>query len=379
MRIFSYGSNMCFTRLHSRVPSTKFVTIGKLQSYTLLLNKRSRKDHSGKANAFLTNNEADYVLGAIFEIVDNEKYLLDVAEGLHHGYDEIILPIETDGGEIINAQMYIANPAAIDNELIPFDWYLNYIITGAQDYNLQEEYIAKLQAIQTVYDTNIERREDYYRIMQQHRLYKYCKSNNTEDYKVNLEIHEAGHVVARLLNCYNIPAQGSEAFDKIEIKNELDSGNVRIKSLFTDEELNYFNPGNYLNKVETRNKLLKEASIKLAGVAAECALNNRPVPITLSSPNLYKDIVDDFITAQRCVTNIMLLDEIKYGTLGYEEQHDRLGMEILHETISHFKNKTVVKGVSRLSNILKEKPLLEKEDLTSVIYELGEILKPFNV
>lgn len=164
MLIFAYGSNMNLNRLIKRVPSAVKVTNAFLPGYKLICNKVS-KDGSAKANIIKTDNLAELALGVIFTINDKEKPLLDKAEGLGMGYNEDKLTFFDDTNNTYTAQVYIADSRAIDNDLLPYDWYKEFIVTGAIQNKLPAEYISQLQSISCVRDHDEERRTKNYSIL----------------------------------------------------------------------------------------------------------------------------------------------------------------------------------------------------------------------
>ena len=170
MLIFAYGSNMCCTRLQDRVPSTTFVSVGKLFEHKIKLHKISNADGSAKANAFETGNADDYILGVVFEINANEKKALDNAEGLNYGYAEKSVTILLPNNTSVSTQIYFANQNAINNLLIPYSWYMKYIIVGANDYGLPENYINQLNNIPTQEDIDSTRIQENEEILSRHLL-----------------------------------------------------------------------------------------------------------------------------------------------------------------------------------------------------------------
>lgn len=165
MVIFAYGSNMNLNRLTQRVPSAvKFCNVF-LPGYKLICNKVSKKDGSAKANILRTDNPAEVVLGVLFTIDNNEKALLDKAEGLGKGYNEETLTFFDEANNSYTAQIYVADSKAIDNNLLPYDWYKEFIVSGAILNNLPAEYISKLQSITCIRDNDEERRMKNYRIL----------------------------------------------------------------------------------------------------------------------------------------------------------------------------------------------------------------------
>lgn len=121
MKIFAYGSNMSLNRLKARVPSAVKISNGFIEGYELKCIKKS-KDGSGKATIVNTGRTEKIVWGVIFEINENEKPILDRAEGLNHGYHETIIEVRI-GKENQNAQVYISDLDAIDEGLNAYHWY----------------------------------------------------------------------------------------------------------------------------------------------------------------------------------------------------------------------------------------------------------------
>ncbi|WP_078769190.1 TrlF family AAA-like ATPase [Elizabethkingia meningoseptica] len=155
MKIFAYGSNMNLNRLKERVPSANKLFNVFIKGYTIKCNKVST-DGSSKANIIKTDNDDDIVWGIIFEIDDSEKDKLDNAE---QGYNDSILSFLDSENNPHEAQVYIADESAINEDLLPYDWYKEYIVSGAKENNLPKEYIEKLGAIKFIEDTNTERRD----------------------------------------------------------------------------------------------------------------------------------------------------------------------------------------------------------------------------
>ena len=146
MKIFCYGSNMSTDRITERCSSSTFISIAKVKGYKLLFNKIS-KDKSGKANLIYTGDDS-LVWGVIFDISENQKPLLDKAEGLGKGYNEYKLKVISDLEEEIECVCYIATEEKyLDNNLKPYDWYKEYCLTGAKQHNLPQDYILTIEKI----------------------------------------------------------------------------------------------------------------------------------------------------------------------------------------------------------------------------------------
>lgn len=155
MKYFAYGSNMSISRLRKRVPSAESLGCFALKQHDLRFHKSS-KDGSGKCDAFYTGDEGFTIFGALFEICPTEKPSLDRAEGLGYGYDEKAIIVHASGGSSFDATTYIAT--AIDEKLMPYSWYLNHVLIGANEMSLPDEYVqSKICGIQFIYDPDKQR------------------------------------------------------------------------------------------------------------------------------------------------------------------------------------------------------------------------------
>lgn len=154
MLYFSYGSNMSTPRLTDRVPSARAVTIAQLHKHKLKFHKKSN-DGSGKCDAEYTNNAEDIVYGVVFQISASEKQELDSKEGLRNGYEEKNVSVIAQNGEVLDAVTYYAT--RIDSSLKPYDWYKEHVTRGAHEHNLPPEYIATIDAINSIPDPDKKR------------------------------------------------------------------------------------------------------------------------------------------------------------------------------------------------------------------------------
>ncbi|MBI5952179.1 MAG: gamma-glutamylcyclotransferase [Chloroflexi bacterium] len=137
-------------RITNRVPSAKPVGIGKLPDKKLAFNKISTKDGTGKTNIITDKGSA--VLGVLFEIDESEIVNLDKIEG---GYERQNITVLDNDGKPISAFTYVSTK--INDALKPHDTYLNYLIQGAEDNGLPQDYIDNLKKIETVPDPEKQR------------------------------------------------------------------------------------------------------------------------------------------------------------------------------------------------------------------------------
>jgi hypothetical protein len=139
---FAYGSNMSTPRLRERARSRRPIGIAALPRHQLRFHKR-RKDGAAKCDAFRTEDPADVVHGVLFEIANDDKAALDRAEGLGHGYSDEEIEVIREDGEIVRCRAYIASPEAIDASLRPTAEYKQFVVDGAREHGLPEDYIAR--------------------------------------------------------------------------------------------------------------------------------------------------------------------------------------------------------------------------------------------
>lgn len=151
--IFSYGSNMSHLRIQDRVPSARFLTAGYLTHHLLRWHKPS-KDGSGKCDAYETSVASDVIWGGLFEIAAREKHLLDKAEGLGVGYSEKLKDVFHQTGsrqnQTLKATLYIAIP--IESDAKPYEWYKEFVVSGAIQCGLPAHYISDLKGVEAVKD-----------------------------------------------------------------------------------------------------------------------------------------------------------------------------------------------------------------------------------
>ena len=152
---FAYGSNMLSRRLQAndRAPSAIAIGIGFVQARKLTFDKRSR-DCSGKCDIEITNNPECRAYGVLFKISLKEKISLGKAEGLGNGYEEKYLQIIATNGEY-SAVAYVATVK--ESTLKPYHWYKNFVIAGALEHRLPNDYIEWLRTIESQADPDTKR------------------------------------------------------------------------------------------------------------------------------------------------------------------------------------------------------------------------------
>ena len=145
MKYFAYGSNMDPERMSERSISFSQRTHAILKGYRLEFNKvASRNPQEGYANVVKFQN--GIVEGVIYEILDSELSKLDRFEGYPDHYDRLMIKVQLDDGQKLEAIIYIAQPDKIAEGLKPSRDYLDHLL-AAKDI-LSESYRRKLEAWQ---------------------------------------------------------------------------------------------------------------------------------------------------------------------------------------------------------------------------------------
>ena len=168
---FGYGSNMLTRRLADprRAPSARALGVGYVEKHKLTFDKISRgtRQNSGKCDMEATGLAADRVYGVLFSIAVEDEASLDREEGLDRGYrkDRQVRVITADGEK--TAVAYIATEK--DPTVLPYHWYRDFVVEGALEHGLPEDYVTWLRKFQSQPDPDRRRREENERILGEHR------------------------------------------------------------------------------------------------------------------------------------------------------------------------------------------------------------------
>lgn len=154
LQYLAYGSNLHPLRLRHRVPSARVVSTVGLMGWQLNFHKRGL-DASAKCNIIQTGKTSDVVYGAVYEMLASEKHLLDKVEGLNNGYSLAQMDIAGQG----TAFFYIAEKKYIDNSLLPFSWYKEFVMAGGRFHAFPEDYLAQIASVKATSDSDAVRHQ----------------------------------------------------------------------------------------------------------------------------------------------------------------------------------------------------------------------------
>ena len=152
-QVFAFGSNMCSGRFRAYGVSPEGAgRPAMLPGHRLLFNKKSTDDKSGKAN--VAAHAGSDVWGVLYTIPDTDLDKLDRGEG---GYKRVRLTVRPPNGGNIDAWVYVAKKPTDDPELRPYTWYKRFLIEGAREHSLPDDYIAELERIDALQDADLGR------------------------------------------------------------------------------------------------------------------------------------------------------------------------------------------------------------------------------
>lgn len=151
--VFAYGSNMCSGRFRAYGVSPEGVgRAAILPGHRLVFDKKSADDDSGKAN--IAAHGGSDVWGVLYTVSDVDLDKLDKGEG---GYRRERLSLRLADNTNTDAWVYVAKKPRNDPSLRPYTWYKRFLVEGAREHSLPKEYIAELERIDAVADTNVRR------------------------------------------------------------------------------------------------------------------------------------------------------------------------------------------------------------------------------
>lgn len=148
MYYFAYGSNMCTARLARRVPSVRPIGPAWLDRHRLHWHLIGN-DGSGKCNVVATHDPTDRVHGVLFELDAARLAHLHAAEG--PAYDFLELDTGREVGPAL-AAIYRGRAEWLDDTLVPYAWYRDFVVAGAIEHGLPGDWIEWLAAVDVAAD-----------------------------------------------------------------------------------------------------------------------------------------------------------------------------------------------------------------------------------
>jgi gamma-glutamylcyclotransferase len=150
----AYGSNLHPDRLRRRILWCQPVGQVELPGYQLRFHKLGR-DGSGKATLVPAASSADHAHGVVYRIHRLTKPALDLAE---QGYRTVQLEVAL-GERRQKVFTYLADPALLCTDLVPFTWYKELVLAGARYHRLPKPYVAWLRTAAADADPDADRQQ----------------------------------------------------------------------------------------------------------------------------------------------------------------------------------------------------------------------------
>lgn len=98
-----------------------------------------------------TGCSTDRVWGVVYRVHKEDKPILD-------GYDEQQVDVVVES-RTSRVWMYVARRKVTDSSLLPYFWYHDFVIHGAQQHRLPQKYIDYLRSCKSVADPDLARYE----------------------------------------------------------------------------------------------------------------------------------------------------------------------------------------------------------------------------
>ncbi len=169
---FAYGSNLSYARLAARIGGCAVLGTAELRGFRLEFHKRGA-DGSAKCNAHRTDHHADSVLGVIYVISETQKSVLDRYEGVGFGYEvhDVEATLHGSAGarnataSRRGAVVYLADPAYVGDDVVPYSWYRDFVSVGARSHGLPDHYVSMIERVPAATDPDVERHRHNARIL----------------------------------------------------------------------------------------------------------------------------------------------------------------------------------------------------------------------
>lgn len=144
---FAYGSNMSRAQMAGRTgpirDGDEAPRVALLRGYRFGFTARST-DHRIYANVEVSPD--DVVHGVLYRCGESGMQVLDRYEA---GYQRCQVTVTDESGCEYDATVYVALPQCTVQPGIPTERYRDIVLTGAREFGLPEEYVARIEELAT--------------------------------------------------------------------------------------------------------------------------------------------------------------------------------------------------------------------------------------
>lgn len=141
---FAYGSNLSKGRKQERTGLIRSARKARLRGYRFAFNNDGG---AGRVYANIVPAPSDLVWGVAYLCNPEAMAELDRREGVMGGHYRRSRVLVEAGDEELEAETYIAGEPFVVQEAVPTDEYLGFILTGAREHDLPEEYIKTIKTL----------------------------------------------------------------------------------------------------------------------------------------------------------------------------------------------------------------------------------------
>lgn len=157
MILFAYASNMNVDEFVENVPSAKKIAKAKLPGYRFVFNKTA-EDGSSKANILPADQPDACVWGVLIEYHDNEKGNFFNPTGWSSDFELTPVNCVDENGELYKAEAFTAKPHAVNDFLLPYDWYQVKILKLIREQAFPQDYVTGIELMPHKVDPDEKRR-----------------------------------------------------------------------------------------------------------------------------------------------------------------------------------------------------------------------------
>jgi gamma-glutamylcyclotransferase len=144
IRYFAYGSNLSSGQMIARMGPFPDAfgppRMARLAGYRLAFNMRGE---TGQIYANIVQ-PGEEVIGVVYECAEDALKTMDRYE---FGYHRERVEVVSDGGDVIEAVTYVAEPGHVVEGGRPSEEYLQRILRGGREHGLPESYLCRIAAL----------------------------------------------------------------------------------------------------------------------------------------------------------------------------------------------------------------------------------------
>jgi cation transport regulator ChaC len=133
-------------RMQRRTGPIRDASVAQLKDFRLVFNNTDTDGVETYANIMPT--PGGVVWGVVYRCAPAALAALDEYECVSDGcYSREVVEVQTAAGEQLQAQVYVGGERFMVEGRRPSDWYLQIILSGANEHGLPEEYVREIELL----------------------------------------------------------------------------------------------------------------------------------------------------------------------------------------------------------------------------------------